>query len=150
MPLRINTATFASPFSERLPGRRGVAPGSPFVTACLEHERSFSGRTSRPGQRGRLALGFKLGPYLVEGHIGAGGMGEVFQATDYRLHRTVAIKVLSAEKFSDPEHKRRFLQEARIVSALNHPNIVVLYDISSIEASTSWCWSMCGARPFKS
>lgn len=81
--------------------------------------------------RGRLPLGFQLGPYLVEAPIGAGGMGEVFQATDHRLHRTVAIKVLSAEKFSDPEHKRRFLQEARIVSAVNHPNIVILYDIAS-------------------
>ena len=57
-------------------------------------------------------------------------MGEVFRATDRRLHRTVAIKVL-AEKFSDPQRRQRFLQEARIVSALNHPNIVVLYDISS-------------------
>ena len=84
-----------------------------------------------PFSRGRLPLGFQLGPYLVEAPIGAGGMGEVFQATDHRLHRTVAIKVLSAEKFSDPEHKRRFLQEARIVSAVNHPNIVVLYDIAS-------------------
>ena len=84
-----------------------------------------------PVVRGRLSSGFKLGPYLVEAPIGAGGMGEVFRATDHRLHRTVAIKVLPAEKFSDPEHKRRFLQEARIVSALNHPNIVVLYDISS-------------------
>jgi serine/threonine protein kinase len=81
--------------------------------------------------RGRLAPGIKLGPYLVEAPIGAGGMGEVFRATDRRLHRTVAIKVLHAEKFSDPDHQRRFLQEARIVSALNHPNIVVLYDISN-------------------
>jgi serine/threonine protein kinase/tetratricopeptide (TPR) repeat protein len=84
-----------------------------------------------PVVRGRLPLGFRLGPYLVEALLGAGGMGEVFRATDHRLHRTVAIKVLPAEKLSDPEHKRRFLQEARIVSALNHPNIVVLYDISS-------------------
>lgn len=80
---------------------------------------------------GRLAAGIKLGPYLIEAPIGAGGMGEVFRATDRRLHRTVAIKVLPAEKFSDPNHQRRFLQEARIVSALNHPSIVVLYDISS-------------------
>jgi serine/threonine protein kinase len=76
---------------------------------------------------------FNLGPYLVEGPIGFGGMGEVFRATDRRLHRTVAIKVLPAEKFADPDHQRRFLQEARIVSALNHPNIVVLYDISNHE-----------------
>ena len=84
-----------------------------------------------PAGRGRLPFGVQLGPYLVEALIGTGGMGEVFRATDYRLRRAVAIKVLPAEKFSDPEHKRRFLQEARIVSALNHPNIVVLYDIST-------------------
>ncbi len=81
--------------------------------------------------RGRLAPGVTLGPYLVEAPVGAGGMGEVFRATDRRLHRTVAIKVLPAEKFSHPDPQRRFLQEARIVSALNHPNIVVLYDISN-------------------
>jgi serine/threonine protein kinase/tetratricopeptide (TPR) repeat protein len=80
---------------------------------------------------GRLSAGLELGPYLVEAPIGAGGMGEVFRATDRRLHRTVAIKVLPSEKFSDSENKRRFLQEARVVSALSHPNIVVLYDISS-------------------
>jgi hypothetical protein len=60
--------------------------------------------------RGRLAPGVKLGPYLVDEPIGAGGMGEVFRATDRRLHRTVAIKVLPVEKFSDPDHQRRFLR----------------------------------------
>jgi serine/threonine protein kinase/tetratricopeptide (TPR) repeat protein len=79
---------------------------------------------------GRFEPGHRLGPYLIEAPVGAGGMGEVFRAVDIRLHRTVAIKVLPPEKFSDPEHQRRFLQEARAVSALNHPNIVVLYDIS--------------------
>ena len=83
-----------------------------------------------PLRGARLSAGFELGPYLIEAPIGAGGMGEVFRATDRRLHRTVAIKVLPAGKFSHPEHKRRFLQEARVVSALSHPNIVVLYDIS--------------------
>jgi len=78
-----------------------------------------------------LQPGSRIGPYLIETLLGAGGMGEVFRAVDTRLHRTVAIKVLPPEKFSDPEHQRRFLQEARAVSALNHPNIVVLYDISS-------------------
>ena len=58
-------------------------------------------------------------------------MGEVFRATDTRLHRTVAIKVLPHEKVADPERKRRFLQEARAASALNHPNIIGLYDIAS-------------------
>jgi TolB-like protein/tRNA A-37 threonylcarbamoyl transferase component Bud32/Tfp pilus assembly protein PilF len=63
--------------------------------------------------------------------LGAGGMGEVHRARDTRLGRTVAIKVLPHDKLADPERKRRFLQEARAASALNHPNIVTLYDISS-------------------
>jgi len=58
-------------------------------------------------------------------------MGEVYRATDTRLHRTVAIKVLPHDKVADPERKRRFLQEARAASALNHPNIITLYDIAS-------------------
>ena len=58
-------------------------------------------------------------------------MGEVFRARDTRLGRTVAIKILAHDKLADPDRKRRFLQEARAASALNHPNIVTLYDISS-------------------
>src|SRR5579862_544793 len=73
----------------------------------------------------------QIGPYKLEGQIGAGGMGQVFRATDTRLHRTVAIKLLPPDKVADPDRKRRFLQEARAASALNHPNIVTLYDIAS-------------------
>jgi len=58
-------------------------------------------------------------------------MGEVFRARDTRLGRTVAIKVLPHDKLADPDRKRRFLQEARAASSLNHPNIVTLYDIAS-------------------
>ncbi len=76
-------------------------------------------------------VGTQLGPYKIEAPIGAGGMGEVFRATDTRLHRTVAIKILPRDKVADPDRKKRFLQEARAASALNHPNIVTLYDIAS-------------------
>jgi Tol biopolymer transport system component len=58
-------------------------------------------------------------------------MGEVYRAKDTRLNRTVAVKVLSSEKMADPERKRRFVQEARAASALNHPNIVTIYDINT-------------------
>src|SRR4030095_10506529 len=78
-----------------------------------------------------LAVGSQLGPYRTEILLGAGGMSEVYRAFDTRLHRTVAIKVLAPEKFRDPQYKRRFLQEARAASALNHTNIVTLYDIAS-------------------
>src|SRR5580700_4668402 len=70
-----------------------------------------------------LSPGDKLGPYEVVASIGSGGMGEVWKARDTRLHRTVALKVSKAG-FND-----RFAREARAVAALNHPNIVVLYDV---------------------
>jgi serine/threonine protein kinase len=85
----------------------------------------------------QFAAGTQLGPYKIEAQIGAGAMGEVFRAHDTRLHRTVAIKVLPHDRVADPDRKRRFLQEARAASALNHPNIVVIYDISS-EAGTDF------------
>ena len=75
-----------------------------------------------------------LGPYEIEVEIGSGGMGTVYRAKDSRLHRTVAIKVLSKElsgEFASRVHLERFLEEARAVSALNHPNIVILYDIAN-------------------
>jgi Tol biopolymer transport system component/predicted Ser/Thr protein kinase len=70
-----------------------------------------------------LQAGETLGPYSIQSHIGSGGMGDVYQATDTRLGRTVAIKI-SAERFSE-----RFDREARAVAALNHPNICTLYDV---------------------
>ena len=76
-----------------------------------------------------------LGPYRIEGIIGSGGMGEVYRAMDTRLGRTVAIKLLARELTANLAYRLRFLQEARAVSALNHPNIVVLYDISSHDGA---------------
>src|SRR5277367_967762 len=73
--------------------------------------------------------GRRLGPYEILSAIGAGGMGEVYSARDTRLDRTVAIKILPAEMGSDPERRHRFEQEARSVAALNHPNIVAVYDV---------------------
>src|SRR5437867_8943309 len=79
----------------------------------------------------QIEPGSQLGPYKIEAPIGAGGMGEEFRAHVARLRRTVAIKVLQRERVADPERKRRFLQEARAASALNHPNIVTLHDIAN-------------------
>ncbi len=78
-----------------------------------------------------LASGTKLGPYEIQSPLGAGGMGEVYRARDQRLGRDVAVKVLRESFAHDPERLRRFEQEARSVAALNHPNIVSLYDIVS-------------------
>ena len=76
-------------------------------------------------------LGQQLGSYQILSLLGTGGMGVVYKARDTRLKRSVAIKVLPADQVSDPERKRRFIQEARAASALNHPNIITIHDIGS-------------------
>ena len=78
-----------------------------------------------------LVSGTRLGPYAVTALIGAGGMGEVYKATDTRLNRAVAIKVLAKHIASDPEQRHRFEREARAVSSLNHPHVCALYDIGA-------------------
>jgi serine/threonine protein kinase len=76
-----------------------------------------------------LKSGVQLGPYTVIGPVGAGGMGEVYQARDTRLDRSVAIKVLPSLVAADPLRRKRFEREARLVSQLNHPHVCALYDI---------------------
>ena len=76
-----------------------------------------------------LETGTRVGPYEIVASIGAGGMGEVYRARDPKLDREIALKVLAAELSSSNEHLRRFEQEARAASALNHPNIVSIYDV---------------------
>jgi serine/threonine protein kinase len=74
-----------------------------------------------------LPSGTRLGPYVIEAPLGAGGMGEVYRATDSRLGRTVAIKVLPENFASDLRFRERFEREARAISSLQHPHICVLY-----------------------
>jgi serine/threonine protein kinase len=76
-----------------------------------------------------LATGTRLGPYEIRGLLGAGGMGEIYRAFDPRLGREVAVKVLPEELGSDPERLARFEREARAVAALNHPNILTVFDV---------------------
>jgi eukaryotic-like serine/threonine-protein kinase len=80
-------------------------------------------------------VGKHIGPYLITGLIGQGGMGLVFKAQDTQLNRTVAIKALPSDQFADPERKRRFLQEAKSASALNHPNIVTVHGITQAQGA---------------
>jgi dipeptidyl aminopeptidase/acylaminoacyl peptidase/predicted Ser/Thr protein kinase len=76
-----------------------------------------------------LAAGTKLGSYEITSPLGAGGMGEVYRAKDARLGREVAIKVLPEALAGDPDRRQRFELEARAASALNHPNILTVYDV---------------------
>ena len=80
-----------------------------------------------------LNTGTRLGPYEIVAPLGAGGMGEVYRAHDSRLGRDVALKVLPAEVASDPAREQRFETEARAVAALNHPNIMAIYDVALQE-----------------
>src|SRR5437773_2656559 len=76
-----------------------------------------------------LRAGTRLGPYEILGPLGAGGMGEVYRASDPRLQREVAIKIMPAAVADSPERLRRFEQESLAAARLNHPNILAVYDV---------------------
>src|SRR5436190_19489040 len=78
---------------------------------------------------GRPMIGTTVGHYRITSKLGAGGMGEVFLAEDTRLERKAAIKFLPAEMAADPDRRARFLTESKAASALNHPNVCVVYDV---------------------
>ena len=82
-----------------------------------------------------LREGTRLGPYEVVGPVGAGGMGEVYRGRDPRIGREVAIKVLPASFSKDPDRLRRFAREAQAAGVLNHPNVLVVYDVGEQEGS---------------
>lgn len=132
--------------SKRAPAERaafltGACGGDEELLRCVKSrlaqdapQAATSDQSTWAGARPTVTVigpGTQLGPYRIEALIGCGGMGEVFRARDTRLDRTVAIKILPRDKVADTERKRRFLQEARAASALNHANIVTVHDISS-------------------
>ena len=112
---------------ESLLSSLGAAPSGFLESPAIDALPSLPSRSVRKGSR--------LGPYEILGPLGAGGMGEVHRARDPRLGREVAIKVLPAEFSSDPDRLRRFEKEARSASALNHPNIVTIYDTGSSDGA---------------
>jgi serine/threonine protein kinase len=84
-----------------------------------------------------LAPGDKLGPYEVQSAIGAGGMGEVYQARDTKLNRSVALKILPAAFAGDPDRLARFRREAQVLASLNHPNIAAIHGLEDSGALRS-------------
>ncbi|HSC26170.1 MAG TPA: protein kinase, partial [Vicinamibacterales bacterium] len=84
-----------------------------------------------------LAIGTKLGPYEIVAPLGAGGMGEVYRATDSHLKRSVAIKVLPASMAADADRLARFQREAEVLAALNHPNIAAIYGLEKTADFTA-------------
>ncbi len=82
-----------------------------------------------------LAIRSRLGSYEIEALLGKGGMGEVYRATDTRLGRTVAVKVLPAELSGDEVYRLRLEREAKTLSQLQHPHVCTLFDVGSEEAA---------------
>ncbi len=97
-----------------------------FSTTALEVGRSVRGSIQLPS---RMKPGDRLGHYTIVSHLGSGGMGAVYRATDTTLGRDVALKVLPPDLAADPERLERFRREARAVAALNHPHIVTIYSV---------------------
>src|SRR5499425_464517 len=79
-------------------------------------------------------IGSKLTHYEITNHIGSGGMGDVYQATDTKLGRSVAIKFLPETFSHDTERVARFQREARVLASLNHPNIAAIYGLEEIDS----------------
>ena len=80
-----------------------------------------------------LTTGSIISHYTVKGRLGEGGTGVVYHAVDNRLLRPVALKLLTPGQLDDEQSRRRFMQEARAASSLNHPNIVTIYDIGEAK-----------------
>src|SRR5439155_12363840 len=94
-----------------------------------------------------IMIGSRLSHYTLSAPLGSGGMGVVYRATDSRLNRTVALKVIAPGAIADPDRKHRFLREARAVSALSHPNIVTIHDIGEVDGVDFLVMVLVSGRP---
>ena len=94
-----------------------------------------------------LSTGTRIGPYEIVAPLGRGGMGQVYRARDARLGRDVAFKVLHGDRAQSPEWRRRFEDEARSASRLNHPNILTVHDVGESDGSLFLAASRSDALP---
>jgi serine/threonine protein kinase len=97
-----------------------------------------------------LAAGARLGPYEILSTLGAGGMGEVYRARDTKLERDVAVKIIHPDAAADPAAVQRFTREAQAASALNHPNIVSVFDFGDCDAGPFIVMEMIEGRTLRS
>ena len=92
-----------------------------------------------------LSVGSRLGHYDVTALIDEGGMGQVYQATDTKLNRQVALKVLPEALAADPDRLARFQREAQVLASLNHPNIAQIHGIEEADDTRAYLGSSCQA-----
>ena len=85
-----------------------------------------------------IRTGTRLGHYEVVGPLGSGGMGEVYRAKDTKLGREVAIKVLPKHLQQDEDAMARFEREAKVISGLNHPNILTIHEVGKVRVRGDW------------
>src|SRR5712672_1235440 len=104
-----------------------MAPSAVLTACAIAPNMPCTARSCQP------MIGQLLGHYRVLEKIGSGGMGEVFRARDERLGRDVALKLIRPASGSNPDHLRRFEQEARAAASLSHPNILAIYDVGTTE-----------------
>src|SRR5262249_48000303 len=122
---------------------------------CESRAEDFLESHSQATAQTDMPLPAQVGPYKVSALLGVGGMGEVYRAHDSKLGRDVALKTLPREFASHPERLARLRREARLLAALNHPNIAAIYGIEESEGSTCLVLelvegqSLCGPLPVK-